>query len=247
MSPEFGSTAAMFPIDDVTLDYLRLTGRSDEQVALVEAYSKLQTLWHDPAVEPVFSEYLELDLATVVPSIAGPKRPQDRVELSNAKSQFELDLNDYASTDHSHVDAAVEGTFPASDPIGLTPQDEESRPRALAHEPREPRAGDLEAVEGHARRRLELHARPRRRRDRGDHVVHEHVEPVGHARRRPARPQREQEGPQGQAVGQDHARSRLEGRHRLLREGRPHRATSRTSASTRSATAARPASATPVR
>ena len=98
MSPEFGSTAAMFPIDDVTLDYLRLTGRSDEQVALVEAYSKLQSLWHDPSVEPVFSEYLELDLATVVPSIAGPKRPQDRVELSRAKDQFELDLGTYTDT-----------------------------------------------------------------------------------------------------------------------------------------------------
>jgi aconitate hydratase len=126
MSPEFGSTAAMFPIDDVTLDYLRLTGRSEEQVALVEAYSKLQKLWHDASVEPSFSEYIELDLATVVPSIAGPKRPQDRVELSNAKSQFELDLNAYASVDHSKVDAAIEGSFPASDPIGLTPEDEES-------------------------------------------------------------------------------------------------------------------------
>ena len=126
MSPEFGSTAAMFPIDDVTLDYLRLTGRSESQVKLVEAYSKLQNLWHDPAVEPVYSEYLELDLATVVPSIAGPKRPQDRVELSRAKEQFEIDLNAYASTDHSRVDAAIEGTFPASDPIGLTPEDEES-------------------------------------------------------------------------------------------------------------------------
>jgi aconitate hydratase len=126
MSPEFGSTAAMFPIDDVTLDYLRLTGRSEEQVNLVEAYSKLQALWHDPSIEPVYSEYLELDLATVVPSIAGPKRPQDRVELTNAKNQFEIDLNNYASMDHSKVDAAVEGTFPASDPLGLTPQDEDS-------------------------------------------------------------------------------------------------------------------------
>ncbi len=124
MSPEFGSTAAMFPIDDVTLDYLRLTGRSEDQVALVEAYSKLQKLWHDPAVEPVFSEYLELDLATVVPSIAGPKRPQDRVELSNAKHQFELDLEDYATQDLSRVDAAIEGSFPASDPVGFTAQDE---------------------------------------------------------------------------------------------------------------------------
>jgi aconitate hydratase len=127
MSPEFGSTAAMFPIDDVTLDYLRLTGRSEEQVALVEAYAKLQSLWHDPSVEPVFSEYLELDLATVVPSIAGPKRPQDRVELTNAKSQFEIDLGSYADpTRMSKVDAAVEGSFPASDPNGFTPEDEES-------------------------------------------------------------------------------------------------------------------------
>jgi len=127
MSPEFGSTAAMFPIDEVTLDYLRLTGRSAEQVALVEAYSKLQKLWHDPAAEPTFSEYLELDLATVVPSIAGPKRPQDRVELSNAKNQFGIDLGDYTTGhDMSKVDAALEGSFPASDPSGLTPQDEET-------------------------------------------------------------------------------------------------------------------------
>ncbi|MDQ1556272.1 MAG: aconitate hydratase [Actinomycetota bacterium] len=126
MSPEFGSTAAMFPIDDVTLDYLRLTGRSDEQVKLVEEYAKLQTLWHDASIEPVYSEYLELDLATVVPSIAGPKRPQDRVELSNAKRQFEIDLGDYADSDLSKVDAAVEGTFPASDPVGFTAQDENS-------------------------------------------------------------------------------------------------------------------------
>jgi aconitate hydratase len=126
MSPEFGSTAAMFPIDQVTLDYLTMTGRSAEQVALVEAYSKLQKLWHDPAVEPTFSEYLELDLSTVVPSIAGPKRPQDRVELTNAKSQFEADLTDYATAGHSRVDASLEGSFPASDPNGFTPQDETS-------------------------------------------------------------------------------------------------------------------------
>ncbi len=102
MSPEFGSTAAMFPIDQVTLDYLRLTGRSEEQIELVEAYSRLQGLWHDPRREPMFSEYLELDLGTVVPSIAGPKRPQDRVELSAAKSQFEKDLDAYVSGAHSN-------------------------------------------------------------------------------------------------------------------------------------------------
>ncbi len=123
MSPEFGSTAAIFPIDDVTLDYLRLTGRSEEQVKLVEEYSKVQTLWHDADREPVFSEYLELDLGTVVPSIAGPKRPQDRIELSHAKAQFEHDLNDYADVEHDIVDLTIAESFPASDAAELTPQD----------------------------------------------------------------------------------------------------------------------------
>ena len=97
MSPEFGSTAAIFPIDDVTLDYLRLTGRSEERVRLVEAYTKAQGMWHDPAREPVYSEYLELDLSTVVPSIAGPKRPQDRIVLSGAKESFKEVLPTYAA------------------------------------------------------------------------------------------------------------------------------------------------------
>ncbi|OKL52484.1 aconitate hydratase AcnA [Buchananella hordeovulneris] len=96
MSPEFGSTAAMFPIDDITLDYLRLTGRSAESIALVEAYAKEQGLWHDPSREVAYSEYLELDLSTVVPSIAGPKRPQDRVELAAAKEEFAKVIGTYA-------------------------------------------------------------------------------------------------------------------------------------------------------
>ncbi len=107
MSPEFGSTAAMFPVDQVTLDYLRLTGRSEAQIALVEAYSRLQGLWHDASVEPSFSEYLELDLGTVVPSIAGPKRPQDRVELTKAKTQFEKDLDAYVSGSHTNPAAVA--------------------------------------------------------------------------------------------------------------------------------------------
>ncbi|MFC9561426.1 aconitate hydratase AcnA [Agromyces sp. NPDC056965] len=127
MSPEFGSTAAMFPIDDVTLDYLRLTGRSDEQIALVEAYSKTQKLWHDADNEPEFSEYMELDLSTVVPSIAGPKRPQDRIELSDSKSAFEKDLLNYATVDHDLVDLEGAESFPASDPPGNSPEDEYSQ------------------------------------------------------------------------------------------------------------------------
>jgi aconitate hydratase len=138
MSPEFGSTAAIFPIDDVTIDYLRLTGRSEQSLALVEAYAKEQHLWHDPSVEPVFSEYMELDLSTVVPSIAGPKRPQDRIELTHSKERFEQDLLDYATAGaHTAVDAAVEGTFPASDPVGFTPQDETSQgepPTEVTHQ-----------------------------------------------------------------------------------------------------------------
>nr|MDQ2697324.1 aconitate hydratase AcnA [Actinomycetota bacterium] len=118
MSPEFGSTAAIFPIDGVTLDYLRLTGRSDQQVALVEAYAKEQGMWLAPGspdyVEPMFSEYLELDLSTVVPSIAGPKRPQDRIELSRAKEMFQHDLPNFADVLNG-VDAAEKESFPASD------------------------------------------------------------------------------------------------------------------------------------
>ena len=97
MSPEFGSTAAMFPVDQVTVDYLKLTGRPSETLSLVEEYAKAQGLWHNPDIEPIFSEYLELDLSTVVPSIAGPKRPQDRIELDKAKKTFAQDLVAYGA------------------------------------------------------------------------------------------------------------------------------------------------------
>jgi aconitate hydratase len=115
MSPEFGSTCAIFPIDDVTLDYLRLTGRSDEQVALVEAYAKEQGMWlAADTPEARYSEYIELDLSTVVPSIAGPKRPQDRIELSNAKEAFRKVLPTYVA--HEEGDSGRVESFPASDP-----------------------------------------------------------------------------------------------------------------------------------
>ncbi|MFI1956143.1 aconitate hydratase AcnA [Streptomyces xinghaiensis] len=114
MSPEFGSTAAIFPIDGETITYLKLTGRSEQQLALVEAYAKEQGLWLDPAAEPDFSEKLELDLSTVVPSIAGPKRPQDRIILADAKNQFAQDVRNYVAV-NGDLDEAGKESFPASD------------------------------------------------------------------------------------------------------------------------------------
>ena len=153
MSPEFGSTAAIFPIDEVTLDYLRLTGRSDEQVALVEAYAKAQGLWHDPADEPVFSEYLELDLSTVVPSIAGPKRPQDRIALADAKEPSARTRNyvdDYARAVDEAVDERPPATRrladngrshrPSGRPTGTVADGASSSTTAPSRSPRSPRA-----------------------------------------------------------------------------------------------------------
>ncbi len=108
MSPEFGSTCAIFPIDAATIEYLRLTGRPETQLDLVEQYAKAQGLWHDPDRALRFSEELTLDLSTVVPSIAGPKRPQDRIELAHAKPAFRDALPAYTGADN--------GSFPASDP-----------------------------------------------------------------------------------------------------------------------------------
>jgi aconitate hydratase A / 2-methylisocitrate dehydratase len=115
MSPEFGSTCAIFPIDAETLAYLRLTGRDAERVALVEAYAKEQGLWHEPGQHARYSEELSLDLSTVVPSLAGPKRPQDRVALADAKTAFRDALAAYTS--EPGLDNGLAGTFPASDPV----------------------------------------------------------------------------------------------------------------------------------
>ena len=122
MSPEYGSTCAIFPIDDETLHYLRFTGRPDDQVALVEAYAKTNALWHDPDAEPAYSETLELDLASIEPSLAGPKRPQDRVPLASAKTAFRAALADFTNGDsvRDSIDEAVDETFPASDPAAAT-------------------------------------------------------------------------------------------------------------------------------
>src|SRR5262245_32389866 len=127
MSPEFGSTCAIFPVDGETIEYLKFTGRSAGQVALVEAYAKEQGLWHDPAVEPAYSETLELDLGSVVPSIAGPKRPQDRIALSDARSRFRGGLRDY--TDDDDVDEEIAESFPASDAPAHNARPNGTRPR----------------------------------------------------------------------------------------------------------------------
>ena len=135
MSPEFGSTCAIFPIDGETLTYLRLTGRTAGQVALVEAYAKTQGLWHDPAVEPDYSERLELDLASIEPSLAGPKRPQDRVPLAVSKTLFRAALTDYAAGGRNgiggHADEASAESFPASDSPTPGHSDPEDEPHDL--------------------------------------------------------------------------------------------------------------------
>jgi aconitate hydratase A / 2-methylisocitrate dehydratase len=117
MSPEYGATCGFFPVDDLTLAYLRLTGRPDERVALVESYCKENLLWHDETVEPEYSQVVELDLASVEPSLAGPRRPQDRVPLTEAKDSF---LDSLASFGHGYgngtIDKSVADSFPASDP-----------------------------------------------------------------------------------------------------------------------------------
>ena len=116
MSPEYGSTIAIFPIDGKTTEYLKLTGRGDEQIALVETYAKAQGLWHSDDREPKYSEYLELDLGTVVPSIAGPRRPQDRVQVAHAKQGFREAIRDFVSEEElTGYDESVDESFPASD------------------------------------------------------------------------------------------------------------------------------------
>jgi aconitate hydratase len=138
MSPEYGSTCAIFPIDDETLRYLTFTGRKADQIQLVETYAKANGLWHDPSVEPAFSETLELDLSTVVASIAGPKRPQDRILLSSAKQCFREALSDYVDDTPAtggRADEASSESFPASDSPAVfrNGQDAADKPHAHNH------------------------------------------------------------------------------------------------------------------
>jgi aconitate hydratase len=127
MSPEYGATCGFFPVDQVTLDYLRLTGRSAERIALVEAYCKENMLWHDPSDHATYSQIVELDLGDVEPSLAGPRRPQDRVPLARAKAAFLETLGTFGvAYANGSADAAVADTFPASDPT--TEQQPAGRP-----------------------------------------------------------------------------------------------------------------------
>ncbi|MFG1950738.1 aconitate hydratase [Micromonospora sp. NPDC048830] len=126
MSPEYGSTVAIFPIDAETVRYLELTGRDPQQVALVEAYAKEQGLWHDPDAEPEYSERLELDLGTIEPSLAGPKRPQDRVPLGNAKTLFRSALTDYVADDQTGSGADARGGVRTSPPYGVAGRADEA-------------------------------------------------------------------------------------------------------------------------
>jgi len=136
MSPEYGSTIAIFPIDGKTTEYLKLTGRSDEQIALVEAYAKTQGLWHSDDLEPRYSEYLELDLGTVVPSIAGPKRPQDRVQVAHAKQGFREALRDFVAAEELiGYDESVDESFPASDVPSHSTSNDSAEPHEYGEEP----------------------------------------------------------------------------------------------------------------
>jgi aconitate hydratase len=140
MSPEFGSTCAIFPVDQETLRYLEFTGRPTELIELVDAYTREQGMFHEPdSEEPTFSETLELDLGSVEPSIAGPKRPQDRIALTDAKAAFIESLREFdpGAADEfgngDHHDSAVAGSFPASDPPGDEHNDEAGKPRHAGH------------------------------------------------------------------------------------------------------------------
>ena len=132
MSPEYGCTCAIFTVDEATLAYLRLTGRPEAQVTLVEAYAREQGLWHDPGHTPAYSQVLDLDLSTVTPSIAGPKRPQDRIPLAEALQAFRAALHGYARGDTLPVglDASGAESFPASDPVAVTGNRDGDQPAA---------------------------------------------------------------------------------------------------------------------
>ncbi len=204
MSPEYGATCGFFPVDDETLRYLRLTGRSDDQVALVEAYCKENGLWHDPEEQPTYSQVVELDLSTVEPSIAGPRRPQDRIPLREARNAFSAALPSFGVGEgNGAVDEASRESMDASDAPALTATAERTAVELTI---------DGETVEI----------------DHGAVVIAAITSCTNTSN--PAvmigagllAKKAVERGLDAQAVGQDEPRARLQGRDRVLREGRAH-------------------------
>ena len=247
MSPEFGSTCAIFPIDAETLRYLEFSGRPRELIDLVEAYAKEQGLWHDEhSDEPTFTDLLELDLSTVVPSIAGPKRPQDRVSLTESKPAFRMALEGYLP-DEDPEDEAIEESFPASDPVST------HVPNGLGHEPSGGTGGAQVAERRDTRVPVTLADGTETYLDHG-HVVIAAITSCTNTSNPSVMlgagsvgAQRRAAGSDGQAVGQDVAGARVEGRHRVPRPRRADRVPRRARLPASSATGARPASATAAR
>ncbi len=244
MSPEYGATCGFFPVDDVTLAYLRLTNRSEQHIALVEAYCKENMLWHDPDEHPTYSQVVELDLNDIEPSLAGPRRPQDRVPLANAKEAFIEALDTFGvAYANGSTDRALADTFPASDPT--TEQQPGGEPEPVA-----------DAATTHVAT-VERKSVP----VRGEDYTLEHGSVVIAAitsctnTSNPSvmigagllAKKAVEQGPEAEAVGEVVARTGLEGRHRVLPPRRARAAISTSSASTSSATAARRASATRAR
>ena len=206
MAPEYGATCGIFPVDAETLRYLRLTGRSEEQIALVEAYYREQGLFHTAgAPEAEYSQTIELDLSTVEPSVAGPKRPQDRVLLKDAAASFAQQLPSLLA--------------PTAKPLGSRTasawQRQTVADTAIAVKRSAPRHDNCKRT---LQRRSRPVSRPRLGRHRRHHQLHQHVESIGDDRCRPARQKSRRKRPHRSAVGQDLARSRLASGHRLLPE-----------------------------
>ena len=243
--PEFGSTCAIFPIDAETIRYMEFTGRSKEQCEIVEAYAREQGLWHDEnSEEPTYSETLELDLGDVVPSLAGPEAPAGPRLADRVQGGVPVGAGDDPARRRGrgrgrrarrpgpwHVRRhrrrrGVRGLVPGLRPaVAQRPRNRHRRLRADARRHRRPagRRARRAPRRPHARGRHRDRARSRPRGDRRDHVVHEHVEPDGDDRRRPAGQERGRARAGVQAVGEDVAGPGLEGRHGVLRQGEPGR------------------------
>ena len=216
MSPEYGATIGFFPVDDQTLEYLRLTGRAEPQVRLIEAYCKAQGLFRTAeSPDPIFTDTLELDLGTVEPSLAGPRRPQDRVRLRASKSEFRREL------------VKEVGNHDGIDPDRIEQMDQRRRQRPPSRRISAISAAELGPL-AHTRRsdgRGRRAFRPRAGLGgyRRDHELHQYLESVGDARRRAAGEKGGRARAQRQAVGQDQPRARIESGHRLSQARRPHR------------------------